>query len=121
MKNKSYFMVGVCLFILPSVFAQIGSNYETTCNGNTCSTVVYSYVRNYFGNTGWVPINENIQSQNCLNGYLYCVLDNLYQVQFNNQEIKVQSGSHEFTFQPISAGTTTANTPTVVTNQNSIT
>lgn len=79
---------------------------ETSCRQQTCTTTIYSYTKYYQESGVWIPINENIESENCLEGYTSCVNKNLYQAHFKPATVHVVTGEQSITLTVIGLGTT---------------
>lgn len=64
-----------------------GNNWERDCDGRSgeCTQKFYSTQKYYYNGGIWKDINENWTDQGCLNGYEFCVIDNL-----NNYEVHVK-------------------------------
>ncbi len=126
--NRTLFVFYMVLFLLPIVSAQtiLSSHADQTCHNNVCTATLYSFTKYYQSQGQWLPINENIQSQGCELGFTHCVLNNLYQAQFSNNEVKVVRGLNSVSIVPVSIGTSPSSlfvfqNPSVVVHDNVLT
>ncbi|MDP1694180.1 MAG: hypothetical protein Q8L34_01440 [Candidatus Woesearchaeota archaeon] len=84
-----------------------GENWERTCTETNCEHTLYSYQKYYQDNGLWRSIDENFYSTPCQNGYDFCVVDNLYQMQMKSyanesNTMRFTVNDVSFTFTPSS-------------------
>ncbi|MBU0959222.1 MAG: hypothetical protein KKB31_04740, partial [Nanoarchaeota archaeon] len=84
MKIKILIIILALLILFPLIEAEVGKNYETNCENGICTTNLYSYQKYYQDDGKWKEINENFKTENCEDGFDFCVDGNLYQ--FNSNE-----------------------------------
>ena len=77
----------------------------TICSQNNCTATLYPQVMYYQEYGIWIPIDENVGTENCLPGYSYCVDRNLYQAHFKPATTRVISGDNSITLTTLAIGT----------------
>ncbi len=85
--KKQAFIFSLTLILLSTVVVsatEYGTNYEKDCIGEACTATVYSYQKYYQDNNQWKQINGRFSTENCEQGYEYCVDQNLYQMHIKN-------------------------------------
>ncbi len=79
--NKLWLIVGILFLSMPFIQGEIVDDHiEQECVNGVCTATVYGNVHYYRESGAWSTIDTTFDTQNCRNGYQFCVDRNLYQL-----------------------------------------